>query len=58
MVIDDEIALEWARIPHFYTASKYYLSGNVKAEHTQAYKSSDKAINIAERLCTLLNVLA
>ncbi len=28
-----------------YTASKYYLSGNVKAEHTQAYKSSDKGIN-------------
>lgn len=28
-----------------YTASKYYLSGNNKAEHTQAYKSSDKGIN-------------
>ena len=28
-----------------YTASKYYLSGNNKAEHTQAYKSSEKGIN-------------
>ena len=28
-----------------YVASKYYLSGNNKREHTEAYKSSDKGIN-------------
>ena len=28
-----------------YTASKYYLSGNNKREHTEAYKSSEKGVN-------------
>ena len=65
MVIDDEIALEWARIPHFYTPFYVYqyatgysaaiaISTKILAGDEQVTESSCQAA----LQCTLLSFLS